>query len=83
VGWLNVGLGLGMAVEKPAGRIAGVREKAVHASLLHRWIENDFGLPVLVRHLVVVVDGDSAKGLALRSKTIAKNAVVRGVRDSK
>jgi hypothetical protein len=82
-GWLYVGLALGMACEKPAGRIAGVREKAVDAGLLYRWIENNFGLPVLVSHLVVVFDGYSAKGLAPGCKTVAKNAEVGGIGDSK
>ncbi len=83
VEWLQVGLALGMAGEKPAGRIAGVWEQAVYAGLLHRRIENDFGFPVLVRDLVVVFDGYTAKGLALGRQTIAKNTVVRGIGDCK
>ena len=57
-------------------------EKAVHAGLLHRWIKNNLGLPVLVRHRIVVFDGYAAKGLALGGQTISKHAIVRTVRDS-
>ena len=57
-------------------------EEAVHAGLLHRWIKNKLGLPVLVRHGVVVLDGYRAKGLALRRQTIAENTIVRTIRDS-
>ncbi len=59
-----------------------MREKAVHAGFLHRWIENKLGFPVFVRNLVVVFDGYAAKGLALRSQTISKHAIVRSIRDS-
>ncbi len=71
-----------MPDEKPAGRIAGVWEKAVHAGLLHRRIENKLGLPVFVRHLVVVFDGYAAKGLALGCQTISKHAIVGSIGDS-
>jgi len=71
-----------MPDEKPAGRIAGVWEKAVHAGLLHRWIKNNLGLPVFVRHFVVVFDGHGAKGLALCRETVSKHAIVRTIRDS-
>jgi len=59
-----------------------VWEKTVHARLLHRRIENNFGLPVFVRHRVVVFDGYAAKGLALRGQTISKHGIVRAIRDS-
>ena len=71
-----------MPDEKPAGRIAGVWEKAVHAGLLRRWIKNKLGLPVFVPHRVVVFDGYAAKGLALGRQTISKHAIVRSIRDS-
>jgi len=70
-----------MPAEKPAGTIPVVWEKTVHAGLLHGWIKNDFGLPVFVRDLVVVFDGYAAKGLVIRRQTVAKHAIVRGVRD--
>ena len=57
-------------------------EKAVHAGLLHGWIKNNLGLPVFVRHLVVVFDGYAAKGLTLRCQTISKHAIVRTIGDS-
>ncbi len=57
-------------------------EKAVHAGLLHRWIKDKLGLPVFVRHHVVVVDGYAAKGLAVGRQTISKHAIVRSVDDS-
>ena len=56
-------------------------EKAVHASLLHRWIKDKLVLPVFMVHRVVVFDGYAAKGLALRRQTIAKHAVVCSIRD--
>jgi hypothetical protein len=71
-----------MPDEKPAGRIARVWEKAVHAGLLHRWIKNNLGLPVFVRHFVIVFDGYAAKGLTLRCQTISKHAIVRTIGDS-
>jgi hypothetical protein len=71
-----------MAYEIPAGRISGVREKAVHARLRHGRIENEFVLPVLMMHQVVVVNGYAAKRLALGRQTIAKYAIVRGICDS-
>jgi len=79
---LQVGPLLSMADEKPAGRITGVWEKAVHAGHRHRWIKNNLGLPVFVRHHIVVFDADAAKGLALGRQTISKHAIVRGIRDS-
>jgi hypothetical protein len=79
---LYVGPLLSMPDEKPAGRIAGVWKKAVHAGLLHRWIKNNLGLPVFVRHLVVVFDSYAAEGLALRRQTVSKHAIVRTIRDS-
>jgi hypothetical protein len=54
-----------MPDEKPAGRITGVWEKAVHAGLLHRWIKDKLGLPVFMLHRVVVFDGYASKGLTL------------------
>jgi hypothetical protein len=71
-----------MSAEKPAGTIPGVREKTVHAGLLHGWIRNDLGLPVFVRDLVVVFDGYAAEGLAIGCQTVAKHAIVRTVRDA-
>ncbi len=71
-----------MPAEKPAGTIPVVWEKTVHAGLLHRWIKNDFGLPVFVRDFVVVFDGYAAKGLVICRQTVAKHAIVRSVRDS-
>jgi len=59
-----------------------VWEKAVHAGLLHRWIKNNLGLPVLVRHRIVVFDGYAAKGLVIRCQTVSKHAIVRTIRDS-
>jgi len=59
-----------------------VREKAVHAGLLHWRIKNKLGFPVFVRHLVIVFDGYSPKGLALRGQTISEDAKVGTVRDS-
>jgi hypothetical protein len=72
---LQVGPLLSMADEKPAGRITGVWEKAVHAGHRHRWIKNNLGLPVFVRHHIVVFDADAAKGLALGRQTISKHAI--------
>ena len=57
-------------------------KKAVHAGLRHRGIKNNLGLAVFVRHHIVVFDGYAAKGLALGCQTIAKHAIVRGIRDS-
>ena len=57
-------------------------EEAVHAGLLHRRIKNKLGLPVFVRHRVVVFDGYAAKGLALRRQTIAEHTIIRTIRDS-
>jgi len=71
-----------MPDEKPAGRIAEVWEKAVHACFLHWWIKNNLGLPVFVRHLVVVFDRYAAKGLTLRGQTVSKHAIVRSIRYS-
>ena len=59
-----------------------MREKAVHAGLLHWWIKNKLGFPVFTRNRVVVFDGYAAEGLAFRGQTIAKHAVVRSIRDS-
>jgi len=59
-----------------------MREKAVHAGLRRRRIKNNLGLAVFVRHHIVVFDGYAAKGLALGCQTIAKHAIVRGIRDS-
>jgi len=70
-----------MPAEIPTGPIPVVREKTVHAGLLHRWIKNDLGLPVFVRHLVVVIDSYAAKGLMICGETVAKHAIVRSVRD--
>jgi len=81
-GSLQVGSLLGMPGEKPAGRITGVGEKAVHAGLRHRRIKNNLGLPVLVRDRIVMLDGYAAKGVAFGRQTIAKDAIVRSVRDS-
>src|SRR5208337_2729070 len=79
---LYVGPLLSMPDEKPAGRIAGVWEKAVHAGLLDRWIKDKLVLPVLVVYRVIVVNGHAAKGLALGRQTISKHARVRSVGDS-
>jgi hypothetical protein len=79
--YLHVSPLLGVPAEKPAGRIPGVWKKAMHASLLHRWIKNELALPVFVQHCVVVFDGYAAKGLALGSQTISKNAIVRTIDD--
>ena len=57
-------------------------EKAVHAGLLHRRIEDKLVLPVLVVYRVIVVNGYAAKGLALGRQTISKHAIVRSIRDS-
>ena len=59
-----------------------MREKAVHARLLRRWIKNKLALSILVQHRVVVFDGYAAKGLAIRGHTISKYAIVCGIRDS-
>ena len=54
----------------------------MHAGFLHRRFENNFGLPVFVRHRIVVFDGYAAKGLALGCQTISKHAIVGSVSDS-
>jgi len=59
-----------------------VWKKAVHAGHRHRWIKNNLGLPVFVRHHVVVFDADAAKELALGRQPISKHGIVRGIRDS-
>lgn len=58
-----------------------MREEAVHADLLHRWIENKLALSVLMQDRVVVFDGYATKGLAVCYHTISKHAIVRGIRD--
>jgi hypothetical protein len=79
---LDVGPLLGMPAEKPAGRVPGVREEAVHARLLHCWIKNKLALSVLMQHRVVVLDAHAAKGLPIRGHAISKYAIVPGIRDS-
>ncbi len=57
-------------------------EKTVHAGLLHWWIENDLGLAVFVRYLVIVLDAHAAKGLVICGQTVSKHAIVRTIDDS-
>jgi hypothetical protein len=78
---LYIGPLLSVPDEKPAGTIPVMWEKTVHAGLLHWWIENDLGLPVFVRHLVIVLDAHAAKGLVICGQTVSKHAIVRTIRD--
>jgi hypothetical protein len=78
---LYIGLLLSVPDEKPAGTIPVMREKTVHAGLLHWWFENDLGLPVFVRYLVIVLDAHAAKGLVICGQTVSKHAIVRAIRD--
>ena len=56
-----------------------MREKSIHAGRLHRWIKDEFGLPILVRDRGVVLYGYAAEGLAVCRHSIAKDATVRGI----
>jgi hypothetical protein len=79
---LYIGLLLSVPDEKPAGTIPVMWEKTVHAGLLHWWIENDLGLAVFVRYLVIVLDAHAAKGLVICGQTVSKHAIVRTIQDS-
>jgi hypothetical protein len=78
---LYIGLLFSVPDEKPAGTIPVMREKTVHAGLLHWRIENDLGLPVFVCYLVIVLDAHAAKGLVICAQTVSKHAIVRAIRD--
>lgn len=56
-----------------------MREKAVHAGLLDRWIKDKFSFPVFMRNRGVVLYGYAAKGLAVCGHAIAKDAIVCGI----
>jgi len=70
-----------MAAEIPAGRIAGVREECMNASLLHGRIKNKLRFAIFMLHRVVMLDGYAAKRLAIRSDPIAKDAIICDVGD--
>lgn len=70
-----------MAAEIPAGRIARVREKCVHAGLLHGRIKNKLGLAIFMRDRVVMFDGYAAKGPAIGGNAISKDAIICNIGD--
>ena len=76
---LDVRLLHGVSAEIPAGRVASVREEAVHAGLRRGRIEDQFALAIFVENGVVMLDGHAAKGLSVGGDAIAKDGIVGGV----
>ena len=76
---LDVRLLHGVAAEIPAGRVASVREEAVHAGLRRGRIEDQFAFAIFMKYRVVVLDAYCTKGLVVGGDAIAKDGVVGGI----
>jgi len=58
-----------------------MRKQRIDAGLRLRGIENELGLAALLRHSVVVRDGDLSERLPIRGHAIAEHGVIHGVAD--
>jgi hypothetical protein len=80
--WLlgsDVGAGLGMPLQIPAGHKSSMREQRVDAGLRLRRVENELGLAILLQHRIIAGNCNLSERLAVRGHPIAEDGVINRI----